>query len=351
MASSNELVLVTGGSGFQGGHCIIAALQHGYRVRTTVRSLKKADDVRRSLESGGATKEQTREVEFVAADLLKDDGWQEACEGATYVLHVASPFPPLVPKDESELIVPAREGTLRALRAAKASGTVRRVVITSSYAAVGYGHPYPEKTKFTEEDWTILDNPAAHVPAYPKSKTLAEQAAWQFVKDEGGIELATVNPVGIYGPILSKNYSTSVELVVRCMNGQMPAVPDLTFGVVDARDVADLHIRAMVDPKAAGQRFLATASDFLSVQEIALTLRERLGDKARRVPTRIAPNLLLKVMAFFDPTVAMVVPDLGKKTTCSNEKAMTVLGWQPRSAADSLVATAESLEKFGLLKK
>ncbi|KAK4547884.1 hypothetical protein LTR36_010603 [Oleoguttula mirabilis] len=347
--ASSQLVLVTGGSGFVGSHCIVLLLERGYRVRTTVRSLSRADDVREMLRVGGVTEDQVNSVEFAAAELMSDEGWGAACKDCDFVLHVASPFPALAPKNEDELIVPAREGTLRALRAAKAAGTVKRVVVTSSFAAIGYGHP--ERTEpFTEEDWTVLEQPATPVPAYHKSKTIAEKAAWAYIKEEGdGMELAVVNPVGIFGPILSKTYATSIELIVRAMKGQLPGLPQLSFGVVDVRDVADLHIRCMTDPKAAGQRFIAVTGDFMDLQGIAKTLKNKLGDKARKVPTRVLPNILLRIVGFFDPTVALLVPELGKYKNGSNEKARTMLGWQPRSAEDALATSAESLERFGLL--
>lgn len=351
MALNNALVLVTGGSGFVGSHCMLRLLQQGYRVRTTVRSLSRAADVRQMLKVGGVADEQIAGVEFAAAELTKDEGWTEACKDCKYVLHVASPFPPSAPKHEDELIVPAREGTLRAVRAAKAAGTVERVVVTSSFAAVGYGHPDRGKKPFTEEDWTVLEHPAQPVSAYSKSKTIAERAAWDYIEKEGGdMELAVVNPVAIFGPILSKNYATSIELIARSMNGQLPGLPQIAFGIVDVRDVADLHVRCMVDPKAAGQRFLAVTGDFMEVQGIAVALKSRLGDKANKVPTRVLPNFLLRIAGYFDSTVAMIVPELGKFKNATNEKARSVLGWQPRSAEDAIVATAESLEQFGLLK-
>lgn len=228
----NDLILVTGGSGFVGSHCILMGLQKGYRVRTTVRSLQRADEIRQMLVAGGASQEQADSVEVCAAELMKDDGWEAACEDCTYVLHVASPFPMSPPKHEDDLIVPAREGTLRVLKAAKAAKTVKRVVITSSVAAVAYGHADRGKDRpFTEKDWTAMENPARPVPPYQKSKTIAERAAWDWVEKEGGdLELATVNPGGIFGPILGKAYATSVEIVVRLMNGAIPGLPDLSFG-------------------------------------------------------------------------------------------------------------------------
>jgi len=343
---SGELVLVTGGSGFVGAHCILQLLGAGYRVRTTVRSLEREADVRALLKNGGA--EPGQALSFAAADLTTDAGWPEAVAGCTYVLHVASPFPPVIPKNEDELITPAREGALRVLRAARDAG-VKRVVLTSSFAAVGYssknsGGPY------TEADWTDPNTPG--ITAYIKSKTLAERAAWDFIAREGGaLELATVNPVGILGPVLGPDYSTSIQLVQRLMDGAVPGCPNLSYGVVDVRDVADLHLRAMTNPAAKGERFLAIAGDSMSMQEMAIVLKARLGKDAARVPTRVLPDWLVRLVSLFDPTVAQIIPDLGQVKAASNEKAKRLLGWAPRSNADSVVGTAESLVRLGLLRK
>jgi dihydroflavonol-4-reductase len=252
---------------------------------------------------------------------------------------VASPFPPRSPAHEDELIVPAREGTLRVLRAARAAG-VRRVVITSSFAAIGYGHP-PQQAPFDESYWSNIEGTAA---AYVKSKTLAERAAWQFIVEEGGgLELAVVNPVVVLGPVLGTDLSSSIQIVGRMLRGGMPAAPHLIFGVVDVRDVADLHLRAMSNPAANGERFLAAAGDFMSLLEIARVLRERLGAAARRAPTRALPNWVLRLTALFNPTVRELLPELGKSKNGSHEKASRLLGWAPRSNEDAIVATAESL--------
>ena len=341
---SNELVLVTGGSGFIGVHSILQLLAAGYRVRTTVRSLKREADVRAMLKVGGA--EPGDALSFIAADLQSDAGWQEAIAGCDFVLHVASPFPTTVPKDENELIVPAREGALRVLRIARDTG-VKRVVLTSSFAAIGYGHE-PTKRPFTEEDWSDPDKPLA---PYIKSKLLAERAAWDFMQREGGdLELAVVNPVGVLGPVLGADFSGSIQLVQRLMDGSVPGCPRTYFRLVDVRDVADLHLRAMTDPAAKGQRFLAAANgDVTSMLDIAHVLKARLGDAAARVPTRTIPDWLVRLIARFDPTVQQIVPELGKIRNASGEKAQRVLGWSPRSREDAIVATAESMIQLGLL--
>ena len=338
-------VLVTGGSGFIGSHCIVQLLAAGHQVRTTVRNLKREPDVRALVTQGGT--EPGDRLAFFAADLEHDDGWASAVAGCDYVLHVASPFPPAVPKDENELIVPAREGALRVLRAARDAG-VKRVVLTSSFAAIGYGHA-TENERYDETSWTDLDGNG--VQPYTKSKTIAERAAWDFIAREGKqLELATVNPVGVFGPVLGHDYSTSILMVQRLLDGAVPGCPKLDFGVVDVRDVADLHLRAMTNPAANGERFLAVAGDFVSMLGIAQILKARMGEAARRVPTRQLPNWVVRVASLFDPAVKQLLPELGKHRNGSNAKAKRVLGWEPRSSEDAIVATAESLVELGLLK-
>jgi nucleoside-diphosphate-sugar epimerase len=338
-------VLVTGGSGFVGSHCILQLLAAGHQVRTTVRDLKREGDVRAMLKEGGA--DPGHRLSFFAADLERDAGWEPAVAGADYVLHVASPFPGRSPRHEDELIVPALEGALRVLRASRDAG-VKRVVLTSSFAAIGYGHP-PRKTPFDETTWT--DPNGGDVYPYVKSKTIAERAAWDFIAREGrALELAVVNPVVVLGPVLAPDYSTSIILVQRMMDGEMPGCPRLYFGVVDVRDVADLHLRAMAHPAAKGERFLAVAGDFMPVLDIARTLKRRMGAAAKKAPTLQLPNWLVRLAAMRDTAVRQFVPELGKVRNATSEKAQRVLGWAPRSAEDAIVATAESLSRLGLLK-
>ncbi|MGB6306499.1 MAG: aldehyde reductase [Steroidobacteraceae bacterium] len=340
-----ETVLVTGGSGFIGAHCILRLLASGYRVRTSVRSLEREKGVRAMLAVGGA--EPGEALTFAEADLMSDAGWPQAVAHCDFVLHVASPFPASAPNHEDDLIAPAREGALRVLRAAR-DARVKRVVLTSSFAAVGYGSE-PTDVPYSEENWSELNG--GTVSAYVKSKTLAERAAWDFIAREGGaLELSVVNPVAVFGPVLGPDYSTSIHLLQRLMEGTMPGVPRLSFGVVDVRDVADLHLRAMLDPAAAGQRFLALAGKFMTLEEIALALRANMGDAARRVPTRVLPNWLLRIAALRDRTVKQILPELGKMKSASNEKARRLLGWAPRSNEDAIVAAAESLIRLGLLR-
>jgi dihydroflavonol-4-reductase len=336
---SGQTVLVTGGSGFLGGWCVIELLRRGYTVRTTVRDLAKESQVRAAVESQVDPGDR---LTVLAADLMSDAGWPEAVAGCDYVLHVASPFPPKQPKDPDELIVPARDGTLRVLRAALDAG-VKRVVVTSSVAAIRLTNG-AERRPLDERDWTDPDSPG--LTPYIRSKTIAERAAWDLVRERGeGNRLAVVNPGGIIGPVLNDDLSYSLEAVQRLLQGA-PGVPRLGFTFVDVRDVADLEIKAMTAPEAGGERFIA-ADHFLWMSEIGVVLRERLGDRAKKVPTRNLPNFLVRTMALFDPGIRSVVGGLGKRTDLSSEKARSRLGWTPRPVEDSIAETAESLLQHG----
>jgi len=340
-------VLVTGGSGFIAGHCILQLLAAGHTVRATLRSAAREAEVRATLSAAGV--DVAQRLSFATADLAADAGWPGAVQGCQYVLHVASPLPAGIPKHDDELIVPARDGTLRVLRAARDAG-VQRVVLTSSFAAVGYGHP-PLQQPFDEQCWTNLEG--RQLTAYVKSKTLAERAAWEFIAREGGaLELAAVNPVGVFGPAISRDLSASLVIVQRMLNGGVPACPRLYFGVVDVRDVADLHLRAMTDPAARGERFLATAGPNVSVLEIAQVLRRRLGIAARRAPRHQIPDWLVKLLAGCGLRLAQAAaPEIGVNKNASGAKARHLLRWQPRSREESIVAAAESLLRLGLVRK
>lgn len=333
--SSPARVLVTGGSGFVAGHCILRLLADLHRVRATVRSGRAAAAVRELVARHAPA--SASQVEVIEVDLMSDDGWAVAAAGCEYVLHVASPYPAVQPKDESTLIQPARDGTLRVLRAALRAGA-RRVVVTSSFAAVGYGHPQAA-TSFDETDWTDVD--ARGVTAYAKSKTLAERTAWEFAAREG-LELAVVNPTGVVGPALGPDLGTSLASIALLLNGGAPALPRASIGLVDVRDVADLHVRAMTDPVAVGERFLATAG-VMTLPEIAALLRSELGTAAARVPRMVIPDWLVRTLAVFDPGVRQTLPMLGPPHRGSSEKAMRMLNWAPRSAEQAVLATAQSI--------
>lgn len=333
-----DTVLVTGGSGFLGGWCIAQLLERGYQVRTTVRDAKRESAVRDAVAAAGI--DADGRLSMTVADLCADEGWPQAVAGCRYVLHVASPFPPRQPKDPDELIVPAREGTLRVLRAALESGA-ERVVMTSSVAAVRGTNPSSEASPLTEADWTDGNDPAR--TPYVRSKTLAEQAAWQHVRAAGAEDrLAVVNPGAIIGPTLSDDHSYSLQAIQRLVDGAMPAIPKLGFTFVDVRDVADLHLRTMTAPEAGGERYIAT-DQFLWMAQVAQILRERLGEQASKVPTRNAPNLLIRALALFDSSVRSVVGDLGQRTWLSSEKARTQLRWRTRPVEDSIEDCARSL--------
>jgi len=335
-------VLVTGGSGFVGSYCILQLLAAGHAVRTTVRSLQREAAVRGMLAGAGAKLDDR--LAFVAADLERDDGWADAVADCDYVLHVASPMPPAAPTSEDEVIVPARDGVLRVLRAAR-DAAVQRVVLTSSCGAIYYGHPL-QAAPFDETSWTNLDG---EMSAYVKSKAIAERAAWDFVAAEGGtLELCAINPAGIFGPALGADYSPSLDLVKRLLTG-MPGCPQLYFGVVVVRDVADLHVRAMTSPAAKGERFIAVAGESMSMLDIAKVLRARLGDAARKVPTRQLPNWLVRLAARFDPAMRQLLPMLGNVRDATSAKAQRLLRWTPRSREDAVTATAESLVALGLV--
>jgi dihydroflavonol-4-reductase len=336
MADSDRSVLVTGGTGFLGGWCIALLLQQGHDVRTTVRDLAREQAVRDAVAVAGA--EAGARLTVLPADLESDAGWAEAVAGCRYVLHVASPFPPVQPKDPDELIVPARDGALRVLRAALDAG-VERVVMTSSIAAVRPARESSADAPYTEADWTDGDD-SSRTP-YVRSKTLAEQAAWQHVRTTGAQDrLATINPGAIIGPALNDDHSYSLQAIERLLGG-MPAVPRLGFTFVDVRDVADMHIRAMTNPAAGGERFIAT-DEFLWLAEVAKVLRERL-DGAAKVPSRVAPDFMIRAMALFDGSVRSIVGDLGKRSWFSSEKARATLAWTPRPVADSIEDCARSL--------
>ena len=339
----DDSVLVTGGSGFIAIYCIIRLLKAGYTVRTTVRSSKKEELVRQMLGEGGMVVSGDR-LSFVEADLADDRGWQEAAGGCQYVLHGASPTPSTMEGPEENWIALACNGVLRVLRAAREAG-VKRVVMTSAFGTIGYGHK-PLCRPFTELDWTDL---SADVPPYQKSKTLSERAAWQFIEREGaGLEFTTVHPVAVLGPVLGPDFSHSIRIVQRLLSG-LPRCPKVNSGFVDVRDVADLHLRAMTSPAANGERFLAISGRSLWMIDLARMLRRRLGSRAARVPTRESPNWVVRLMALRDPTMRMMAAQLSKVMDASSEKAKRLLDWCPRPVEDSLVETAESLLRFQLV--
>ena len=333
-------VLVTGGSGYIAGFLIRQLLDNGWTVHTTVRSLNREREVRSWLNVDNDS------LRFFAADLEHDAGWAEAIAGCTHVAHVASPFPLGVPKHADELIVPAREGVLRALRFARGAG-VQRFVLTSSMAAIAYGHGKGREL-YNEADWTDLDNP--DVMPYPRSKTVAERAAREWMRAEGSdMEFASVNPAAVFGPLLSDDLSTSIELVKQLLEGKVPMCPDVGFGIIDVRDVADLHYRALTAEGIKNERFVCSGP-FLKFIDVANILKANLGEQARKVPTRKMPNWLLKALAIFRPELKQVVAELGNVRGGDSRHAIARLGWTMRPPEEAILATAKDLIGRGIVK-
>ena len=349
-AAPPDRAFVSGASGYIAGFLIRQLVAAGWTVHATVRSLARESAVRKLLAVDDSR------LKFFAADLTADTGWAEAMAGCRVAAHVASPLPAGVPKDANELIVPARDGALRALRAAKAAG-VRRFVMTSSVAAISYGRGRGVH-HFTEADWTRLDTPG--ISPYIQSKTIAERAAREWVAREGvaregvaregeGLEFCTINPSVVLGPVWSRDYSASVIIVQKLLDGSVRACPDIGFGVVDVRDVAELHLRALTAPGLAGERFIASGR-FMKLREIADVLRAELGPQAHRVPTRNLPDWVVRVAALFNPVARAVVGELGSVRHQDASHAKAVLGWAARPVQQSIVDTARSLIELGIVK-
>ena len=342
-SSKCGLVLVTGGSGYVAGYCIAQLLNDGWCVRTTVRSLAKTKAVRASIDNIAP---KASEIEFVEADLNSDAGWGRAAMGAQYVLHVASPVPVADPKDDDELIRPARDGTLRVLRAARDAG-VKRVVMTSSISAIIFGRGVREKP-FTEADWTDETNRRDTSP-YDRAKTIAERAAWAWLAEEGrGLELITINPSLVLGPVLGSDFSASIEAIKKLLDGSIPALPRFGFNVVDVRDIARLHVLAMTAPEAAGERFIGSGN-FYWMSDVAKMLRQGLGDEAKKVPSIFVPDFVARVVALFDPIVRGRLYELGKRRPVSSEKAQRMFDWKSRPVTETVLDTARSLQASNLV--
>ncbi|NEA99136.1 NAD-dependent epimerase/dehydratase family protein [Streptomyces sp. SID13726] len=333
-----ELVLVTGGTGYIGGWCVAELLRRGYDVRTTVRSPERERSV---VEAVSGEVDPAGRLGFAVADLTSDAGWEAALKGVDLVLHVASPLGVTAPGD---LVTPARDGTLRVLRAATAAG-VRRVVMTSAANAASPSS-YATEGVTDETLWTDPDDPTL-IP-YRRSKTLAERAAWDFMAGhDGPTELTTVLPGAVFGPVLTADTLGSVRIVARMLSGEMRGVPRIGLEVVDVRDLVDVHLRAMTSPAAAGQRFLATG-EFLWMREMAEALRDGLGAHGRRVSTRQIPDLAVRLVARFrDPSLREITPALGRRNRHSTDKARELLGWEPRPAREAVLDCAESLIAHG----
>ncbi|MCC9064639.1 SDR family oxidoreductase [Flavobacterium piscisymbiosum] len=345
MIHTHQKVLVTGGTGFVAIHSILQLLNRGYQVRTTIRSIKSKDKIFETLKNGGIT--DFSKLDFIEADLTSDKNWLEAMIDCQYVLHIASPIFLRLPKNEDEMIRPAVDGTLRVLKAAREAG-VKRVLMTSNFGAVGYSHK-DKNTIITEESWTNPNEKG--LSTYNKSKVLAEQAAWDFMKTESGkLELTVINPMGIFGPSLSADLSSGFEMLKKLLDGSMKAVPDIRLGIVDVRDVAELHILAMENPDASGQRFLALAGGTMSLLEIVKLLKQKMPYVVEKASTKSLPTFIIRLSALFNDQAKAILPLVGIYREASNEKARTVLGWKPRNNEEAIMATVISLIKWKSLK-
>lgn len=337
-------VLVTGATGFIAGHVVLQLLEAGHEVRGTTRSASSAAKLNETLSKYAG---RPIAIELVAANLERDDGWAEAVAGMDFVQHVASPFPSGVPKDPDDLIRPATDGALRVLKASRAAG-VKRVVMTSSMAAIAYGWGENRPAILTEEHWSNPDNLKDNT-AYTRSKTIAERAAWDYVNGEcKGLELAVINPAAVLGPVMSGDLSASLELLTMPLSGKIPAVPRVGFGIVDVRDVAAAQVAAMTVPGAAGERFLVS-QPFMWFSDVADVLRDAFPAYAKKLPKSTMPDFMLKIVAVFNPTLKQVIPELGRQRQISNEKARTILGWTPRTAKEAIIDGAQSLIDAGVV--
>jgi|TARA_B100001741_G_scaffold277932_1_gene249634 dihydroflavonol-4-reductase len=336
-----ETVLVTGGTGFIGLHCLQQLLDKGYKVRTTIRSESRKQEVMDAMKEHSSNCEN---LEFYIADLLKDDGWKEAVEGSKYVLHVASPFFLGEPENEDVFIKPAVEGTLRVLKAC-ADADVQKVVLTSSFAAVGYGHPR-EKEVYTEEDWSSVDG---EISAYAKSKTLAEKAAWEFVEnleESKKFDLTVINPVAVTGPMLTSDIGSSNDFLLKLISGSMPACPKIHMGYIDVRDVAKAHIFSMTEEKTNGERIIVSENEMFFA-EVGKTLNEAGFKKS---PTKELPNFLVKIMSFFVGELKTLLSALDRKGDIDKTKAERFFNWEYISTEQSVTETAQQLQEMGLTK-
>jgi len=336
-----ETVLVTGGTGFIGLHCLQQLLDKGYKVRTTIRSESRKQEVLEAMKKHSSNCEN---LEFYIADLLKDDGWKEAVEGSKYVLHVASPFFLGEPENEDVFIKPAVEGTLRVLKAC-ADADVQKVVLTSSFAAVGYGHPR-EKEVYTEEDWSSVDG---EISAYAKSKTLAEKAAWEFVEnleESKKFDLTVINPVAVTGPMLTSDIGSSNDFLLKLISGSMPACPKIHMGYIDVRDVAKAHIFSMTEEKTNGERIIVSENEMFFA-EVGKTLNEAGFKKS---PTKELPNFLVKIMSFFVGELKTLLSALDRRGDIDKTKAERFFNWEYISTEQSVTETAQQLQEMGLTK-
>jgi dihydroflavonol-4-reductase len=330
-------VAVTGASGFIALHVIAELLDQGYVVRGTLRDMARGEGIRAALDRHT----ETSNLDFIQTDLTSDDGWDAAFAGCAFVVHVASPVPILEPKNHDDLIIPARDGAIRALGAASRAG-VKRVVMTSSVAAISYGHDSDGDSIFTEDDWSVLK---PEIGAYANSKTMAERAAWDFVAElpsDATLDLVTINPSLVIGPLIDPDGSASIEVVRKLLAREVPGCPKIGLNLVDVRDVAAAHIAAMTAPNAPGNRYLCTA-EFMWLSQLARQLDKEFRTRGYPVPTLALPSFLVRLVALFDPLVARVVPELGRRKRYDNAAIRIDLNWRPRPLDETINATGESL--------
>lgn len=341
---NEKKVLVTGVTGFLGSHTTIQLLNQGYQVIGTLRNMSRAEEIKKVI---AAKTNNIDNLSFAIADLLDENVWEDLCTQVDYVQHIASPFPRELPKDENELIIPAQRGAINILRAA-AKHQVKRVVLTSSTGAIMYGKDQKLKSAiFNENDWTDIQNKKDTTP-YFRSKTIAEKSAWDFIaQDTSGLELATVYPGAILGPVLEKDFGTSANIIIKTIDGSSPALPNIGFDMVDVRSVADLLIKAMISPKAANQRYIGS-SGFLMFKDIAKVIKKAYPD--RKIPTSILPNFVVKLYANFESSLKPVLLDLGKERRMDFSKAQNELGWQPISTEEAILSCTKSVIELGIVK-
>ena len=344
MDSTDELVLVTGASGYIATHIVQQLLQAGYRVRGTVRSLKNEEKVKPIYE---LCPEANDKLELVECDLLDENCWDAAVKDCSYVLHTASPVPLVNPKDEDEVMKPAVDGTMFVLRACQKAGTVKRIVLTSSKSAIAQKRN-PENKRFTEDDWSDLHDPT--ITTYDKSKTLAERAAWDFIKQNEKMELATINPSHVFGPIICGGNAPIMEITKRLLNAEMPLLPNLSLPICDVRDVAEAHIKAMTIPEAAGHRHIID-NETLWCYELAKIIDKEFRPQGYKIPTRTAPNFLMHIVGLFDGTIKLLLPRLGNKSEFDNSCLKCVLGINPIPVQKSILDMCYSMIETGRVKK
>lgn len=339
---SKTKVLVTGITGFIGSHTAIQLLNKGYQVRGSMRKLTRASQIKEVL----AKHAPVDKLEFVKAELTSLEDWDNATKGVDYVIHIASPVPRKLPKNDQELIIPAKAGAINVLKSAEKNG-VKRVVMTSSAASIAYGTK-PKARIYTEEDWTDFTK-LRDTTAYIRSKTIAELTAWDYVKtQQAKVELSVINPVLVLGPVLEEDFGTSALLIKKLLGGEVPGMPKFGFCLVDVRDVADLHIRAMTHPEAAGKRFICSEK-FEWITDIVSILKKEYPTYQKPLPSMSFPNFLVRIFSLIDTETKAVLVDLDVKRDLSNNLAKTLLGWQPRSNEEAIKATADSLIELGIV--